>query len=765
MVTKRGTNDFRGSGRYFYTPGSLSDEAEVPSEASGYLSLTNKVNYIRDYGAELGGPVWRDRVWFWAARADQKISTWQSLAFPPPTFFIPDDTILRNKNLKLNAQILPSNSAVGFYTYGDKVRNARDLSPTRPFETAYKQTGPTEVYKLEDTQIVGSNLYLTGMWSKVEGGFGLFANGGQGESAPSRWVDKDGVNHDNYYTYQTVRPQKQYRLDGSKFLDFGKMNHELKFGFGYRHTPVHSMSGLPGPSHGFISYSVTGTAANVNLCKNQGLPDGCSRVTLPRDVDVAYHEKYRDFYLGDTVLMGNLTLQAGLRWDRQQSLNEGVSLAANPLLATPLELPCTTALGCASTGGKLTAHLPGTTYAGDSRSLTWNTVSPRIGATYSLGADKRTLIRAAYNRYVSQQGSAVSGANPLAYSAFYFYGFDANGDHTIQRNELLKIRNYTGVNPADPTAIAVTRRVDYGMKAPHSDEFLIGGEREVFQDFSVGLTYTYRKSNDLFATRFEKTPGKGDYYTRADYIPATRTVGGVTTPVTAGGGGNSTRPVYMLSPNVPLPVYRVLTTRDDYSTKFSGWELTATKRLANRWMVRANASFNDYTEDCGENAVANPTQVLGSCPGGQVAPQSAGSGAFANDFINARWQFNVTGLYVAPWDINLGASLIARQGYPRPLRDNVTGLRGGDLSVVLDDVGDIRFDNVYELDLRIAKDFRFANRVGITVSGDLFNAPNKRTVLQRNTQILQNGAPLNTGDRITEIQAPRVWRLGAKLNF
>ncbi|MEK6373958.1 MAG: carboxypeptidase regulatory-like domain-containing protein [Acidobacteriota bacterium] len=774
MVTKRGTNDFRGSGRYFYTPGSLSADATVPAEATGYLSLTNKVNYVRDYGVELGGPIWRDKIWFWAARADQKISAWQSLSRPAPALFIPDDTVLRNKNLKLNAQILPSNSAVGFYTYGDKYRNARDLSPTRPFETSYKQTGPTEVYKLEDTQNVGSSLYLTGMWSKVKGGFGLFANGGRGESAPSRWRDAAGVNHDNYFTYETIRPQKQYRLDGSKFLDIGKMNHELKFGFGYRHTPVNSGSSLPGPSHGFLDYSITGNSAT--LCATQGLPAGCFTATIPRDVQVGYDEKYNDFYLGDTILMGNLTLQAGLRWDRQQSKNFSQSIPGNPLLTTPLTLPCISSV-CS---GTLNATLPNVSFAGDAKALRWNSVSPRIGATYSLGADKRTLLRAGYNRYVSQLGSAVSGANPLAYSAFYFYGFDANGDHTVQRSELLKIRGYTGVDPTNPGSVAVTRRIDFGMKVPHSDELLIGGEREVLTDFSVGVTYTYRKSHDLFTTRFEKTPGAGDYYTAADYVPATKA--GV--PVVAGGTvtlkdpitgavittfPTSTRPVYMLSPSVAVPVYRVLTTRPNYSQKFNGWEMTATKRLSHKWMLRANASLNDYTESCGADAVtgsaANPTQILGSCPGGQVAPQSAGSGAFANDFINAKWQFNLTGLYVAPWDINLGGSLTARQGYPSPLRDNITGLRGGTLPVVLDDMGEIRFDNVYELDLRIAKDFRFANRVGITVSGDLFNAPNKRTVLQRNTIVLQNEAPLASGWRITELQAPRVWRLGAKLNF
>ena len=58
------------------------------------------------------------------------------------------------------------------------------------------------------------------------------------------------------------------------------------------------------------------------------------------------------------------------------------------------------------------------------------------------------------------------------------------------------------------------------------------------------------------------------------------------------------------------------------------------------------------------------------------------------------------------------------------------------------------------------------NRVGLTLSADLFNVPNKRTVLQRNTLLdmsVNGGA--GTGDRLTELQSPRVWRFGAKLNF
>src|SRR5258708_5613284 len=65
MVTKRGTNDIRGSSRYFYTPGSYQADAKVPAEATGYLSQTNAINYVRDYGAEVGGAVWKDHLWLW----------------------------------------------------------------------------------------------------------------------------------------------------------------------------------------------------------------------------------------------------------------------------------------------------------------------------------------------------------------------------------------------------------------------------------------------------------------------------------------------------------------------------------------------------------------------------------------------------------------------------------------------------------------------------------------------------------------------------
>ena len=768
MVTKRGTNDYTGSGRYLYVPGSTSAEATVPDEAKGYLSLTNSVNYVRDYGGELGGPIWRDRAWLWIARGDQKISTWQSMPFPRPSFFIPDDTILRNKNAKLNAQPFESNSFVASYTFGDKYRNARDLSPNRPFETAWKQTGPTKVYKLEDTQVFGANFFLTGMWSKVSGGFGLFGNGGFGAEAPSMWFDDNNVAHDNYYTYSTNRPQKQYRVDGSYFKDIASMGHEFKFGYGFRDTPVQSASVYPGPASGYWDFSFADSAECTGTASA-----ACGVAVLYRPPRASYSGEYNELYLGDTILFNNFTIQVGLRYDEQRSAIQPMDVSPNPILNTALTLPCASS-GINCTGGQLTAQLPGISYPGQDEELAWESIAPRIGLTYALGQDKKTLLRAGYNRYTSQLGSAISSSSPVGSSQFTFWGMDANGDHTIQRSELIKVRTFAGINPAAPTSLTSTRRIDYDMSPPRTDEFLIGFEREIWTDFSVGATFTHRVNNDLLTLRYEKTQGQGDWFTQNDYqLSPTLTqdcmvpkVGGVCPAGYAIAGA----PVYVLKSGVPNPTFSVITNRPDYSQTYNGLEVTATKRMSRNWMMRVNASYNDYTEDCGDESFANPTRGLSgtgavngaavyggspNCVGGQIAPQSAGSGAFGNVFLNSKYNANIAGVYVAPWEINIGANLLYRQGYPDVLR-----AAAGAATVAYEEIGDRRFDNVYQLDLRVAKDFRIMNMVTFTPSVDIFNATNARTILQRNGLTTTGSAR-----RITELQAPRVFRFGGKITF
>src|SRR5262245_5371515 len=595
------------------------------------------------------------------------------------------------------------------------------------------------------------------MWSKVSGGFSLIPNGGIGPSAPTSYRDLQNVWHKTRLFYITERPQKQYRADGSKFFDVGNMNHELKFGFGYRSTPIASQSGYPGPVQGYFR------DRSEAFCNNRGVTGtgSCYTAYLTRFRDARFDEKYNDAYIGDTILMGNLTLQVGLRYDVQKTKNTPSAVGSNPLLATPLTLPV------AGFAGATTISMPGLSFAGDTRELKWTSVAPRIGLTYALGADKKTLLRAGYNRYVNQVGSVINAVNPIGYYAVMnVIGRDANGDKVPQRDELKRLLIAYYIDPSNPGSLSSTIRADYSMNPPHSDEFVAGFEREILTDFSIGINGTYRKYDDLTEFRAEHHQGKGDFFTRADYV-----VGGKTSPSLPqgfSGGGNVTVPSvtwYQLKNPDDPPVFFVLRNRPDYNRTFYGVDLTATKRLSHKWMLRGNFSWNDWKEHCGSDAVADPTPLIGNCAGGVVVERSAGSGAFGNVFINSKWSYNITGLYQLPWDFSLGASLSGRQGYPRPLREQITGDDGITREVVVAPVGDIRFSNVYELDIRAAKDFRFMNRVGVTLSADLFNVPNKRTILQRQTLGGVGGDDPGNFDRISEIQSPRVWRFGARINF
>jgi hypothetical protein len=315
------------------------------------------------------------------------------------------------------------------------------------------------------------------------------------------------------------------------------------------------------------------------------------------------------------------------------------------------------------------------------------------------------------------------------------------------------------------------------MNPPHTDEFIVGGEREIMGNFSLGLNFTHRKYNDLIETRFEKHQGQGDFYTAADFVVGGQAGGSFEDPHSGRITNFAGVPYYVVRDGVPAPQYAVVMNRPDYSQTYNGIELSATKRLANRWMMRANVSYNDWQEDSGPNAFTDPTPrvnqttnpqagCVGKC-NGLVVERSAGSGAFRDVFINSKWSFNVTGLYQFPWDVSLGASFVGRQGYPAVYRDQVSTDAHplGFNDVILNDIGDERFPNVYEFDLRLAKEFRIMNKLGITLSADLFNVSNQRTVLQRDTLILFDGDSSATGNEITELQSPRVWRFSARVTY
>jgi len=778
MVTKRGTNDFTGSGRYYIADGEWAAEGTVPAEAQSYLERTNEIDANTEWGFELGGPIVRDRLWLWGSWADQQVDLFVAQPFGQAARFT-DKTSLETLNAKLNAQLTSNNSAVGFYYDNQKEKQGRNASPTRPPETTWNQGGfgPAGTYKIEDTHIFSSNFYLTGLYSKVNGGFGLWANAGancrdmdcvRANSAKSLRLDlPTGENHNTFLSAQGVRPQDQYRLDGSAFFNTGSLSHELKFGFGYRSAGAQGLTLYPN-DQAILDFG--------------GGPGGISLTYFYAIGNYDYEYKYNDVYVGDTMLWGNLTLQAGLRFDNQKGEAGDQSGPSNALV--PEFLPALS------------------TPASQIDKMEWDSISPRIGLTYALGAEKRTLLRAAYNRYVGQLGSNSSGftgAIPTFYRYVGFYTIDANKDDRISRNEILFEYGIYGKPVGfDPEHVTDTdlRRVDSSIEAPTTDEYILGFEHELFRDFVVGVNYTHRDLDNFIWTQFEKTRNAGDFITRADYELAeiyNAPPGSV--DQLCDNDRNPATPdincapqvdpynvaVYALKPGIKS-LYGVIRNRPGYTQTYDGLELSLQKRMANRWMLRGNISLNDWVQHVDDESIIDPTPLrtaLGCsvCDGADVV-QGAGtiSGAKGAIWINSEWAVNAAAVYQVPViEANFGLNFTMRQGYPilysHPVY--ITETIYGDVSnafqarnVLVSDVTEHRLPNPYSIDLRLAKDFRFRG-VGLEVSVDAFNITNERTILQRNADLIKRDTQtvLASQNRIRELQSPRIFRVGARFTF
>jgi hypothetical protein len=167
LVSRRGGNKTSVAGRFYLTDqkfqGKISAEELAEIGVPGY----NRVNEIKDYGINIGGPVLKDRIWWWGAYGVQNIKS-----------FVPagkDDTDLTNYNLKLNFQIIPNNRAEAQLQAGKKEKFGRSSSYS--FPSGYNQYGTgrfgNPTWKFIDEHMFGDDMFATFRFGLTKGGFKL----------------------------------------------------------------------------------------------------------------------------------------------------------------------------------------------------------------------------------------------------------------------------------------------------------------------------------------------------------------------------------------------------------------------------------------------------------------------------------------------------------------------------------------------------------------------------------------------------------------
>ena len=748
LVTKSGTDRFKGSGRYLITDAKFVADNITPELKAQGAGAGAPIQNIKDYGFDVGGPIVKGKLWYWGSYGTQDIKVGVvgfynqtpecrpgGVAINPRTAetellrscLSTDLTTLNNYNWKLSYVPFTNNRLTFQNTWAEKVRNARDAGDTRPIETTYRQkavssdlgrfgwlTGPSPFWKLGDQHVISDRWLIDVVAAHLGNNFVLDFHEDGLRDVQARQETTTLIWGRSFQASTFLRPTNSIDVNSSYFLP-NALGGDHAFKVGYRLRTAHSTS----LNHrgGFIDARFTNGVANS--------------ADIWRDQYSESHLNTQAFYLADTFTKNKLTLNLGFRVDRQDDEALAAPVPANPFFPS---------------------LMPSIDFKGADAGVVWTDFSPRVGVTYDLTGNGRNVISTSYATYYGQMAPGQL-SNQLAATSAVFVRYpwtDTNGDAFVQANEVNTtvpfLSKSVAYDPANPTNSASPTRVDPDVKNDRTREFIVGFDRQIGGQMAVGGSYIRRKYDQfLWNDR--------DNFTSANYVA-------VPFQATTCPAGARCEAVTYYQPNVLIPSPNVYTNIPDRYRDFNGFELTFQRRHSNSWSASSSFAYNNAIDRWDSaNAYEDPTNI-DKLNGFQYAPESAGSG-IGGIFTNAKYLFKVNGRYTAPWGINLAANYQARQGYPylqtilSPNRANGAGT----VQTQLDPLGELRLDNLHTVDFRVDKSLRFG-AVTLVPAFDVFNLTNANTVQAIN----RNQAAANA-NQISGILAPRVARFGINVRW
>jgi hypothetical protein len=783
LVTKSGSDKFRGQGRFYVTDDKVESQNITDAQRLQGATSGNPIQNIKDYGFQLGGPIVKGKAWIWGSFGKQLVDV-GVLGFYQPTTscqqikadeagnalahsvgevngcLSTDETLLQQSNLKAEVQMFKGNKLMFFNNMAKKERNARGADDLHPIETTFRQaavspefgknywtTGPNPLYKFGDQWVVSDRLLLDVQYTHVGNNFILDFHSPELATVQPTLIIPSGLNGRSGTQSVFLRPNNSVTLNGNYFLPgMAGGDHSFKFG-GYWKDAYSS------------SYSHTGGFATVRFPTDAALANddcgtqakGC-QVDLTRDGLSVYDTPNVALYVQDTITHNHLTLQLGVRYDRMWDKALPASIAANPL----------------GMGQGTVNWLPAISFPGADPGIVWNNFSPRLGMTYDMQGNGKTVARANYARYYSQLGNGnIAGTvNPVGSTTLRYPWIDLNGDRVAQANEIVASANplsaSTNWSAANPANILSANSIDPNLKNDTTDEIIVGVDREVGAGFAVGANYIWRRY-----AGFQWSDRQG--LETSDYAAVSFTPAASTCPAAQSA---SCPTVTYYQPLFQIPTVVTLTNVPGAYRVFNGIELTGRKRLSNHWLMNTSFAYNDATLHFGSFPgslsstsltsgafVEDPTDRL-QREGAQVEVPTSGSG-IGNVYINAKWLFKLSGLYQLPGSVNVSAFYNARQGYPfesvvqGPSRANGAGIP----QILLNPIGDNRLPNYQNLDFHVERPVKVGT-VRFIPSLDVFNVGNLNTI-----QALRNVQNASNANNIQAVLAPRVARFGIRVNW
>ncbi len=445
IVTRQGSNDFSGDVNFYIQTDGLTSRNTTDEEDDG---LPYRRDAFKDFTTQFGGPVVKDKLWFFGAYQYQKDSNAQ-----PGTELA---SVVKKRNYlgKLNYQINDANR-LNFMFHRDYF----DLPDTPDANDALgsvgSEVGLTDAVNLGYTNVISQNTLLeahySGFWSP-------------GHSAI---IDESGNPTDAFPRTAT----RFYNLDTGEVTGglWGWYDDDV-FETAINGKLTHYAEDFLGGNHEF----------KFGVQWNRGGLNGNSRSN-----DYVYINAYDSYAYGyeyEPYAYSGIQRGIGVWFDDAWQVNDRLSL--NLGLRYDNKRASVNDLVVKDDGGNPT----GAEFPGVNNLYTWTPISPRIGFNYQLTENGNAILKAHYGRYyraiVTCEFCAAIGSSP---NTIFFGDFDLATGAFFNKGVDAVLPGNNSISPS--------------YTDPYTDQFVIGFDQQLGNRLALQVNYAYKKGNDYAAWR------------------------------------------------------------------------------------------------------------------------------------------------------------------------------------------------------------------------------------------------------------------------
>jgi outer membrane receptor for ferrienterochelin and colicin len=600
VITKSGGNEFHGDAFGYFDDDSLQADRKGVGETLQGTSL----GFTReDFGADLGGYIVKDRLWFFAAY-DRVTNTVQNALTAGP---FEGDEVESKSRRNLGSGKLTWGLASGHTLVASFVQDPRtdsgainDANHTLNGERATflgRQDFGGRDYSLRWDGLFGPAFVMSAQAARHEERNSIGPAGGEGDTV--QFVD---TRAENFQTGGFGLIQKKnferdhFGLSGTWFLK----SHEFKSGLEFEQASADVVKRMSGGQQVTIFENPANPARPIYQHFYWTIPDATStpfNAPLSQLVASPEHEIWTAYLQDRWTVLPGLTVNAGVRWDRQEIIDA----------------------------------------SGVTRITLDDDFAPRLGVIWNPGRDRKTKVFGSYGLYYEEIPM------DLVIRSFSFerqpkvYNFDPVGIVPDPAAEAL-LAEESGIFGG------FTEPTDPDLENQHVREVLVGAEREVMPGLAVGAKYIYRDYGKVIedflcaddGTYCIGNPGEGimervftlDYATTFPAPDPKRIFRGVQVDVTRRFADNWQA----------MASYLWSTLEGNYDG-----EVAPFTNVGPDPNISAAYDYYDFFTD------------------GQNRDDITNRGPLSND---RRHQFKVSGLYVTPFRLSVGLSAYYRTGTP-----------------------------------------------------------------------------------------------------